>query len=208
MSTSRTKTIAEIGLAIALFAVLQLLFRFVPAIAIAGGSITIGMLPIFVVALRRGLAAGLITGILCGFTDMLVSGLWAVHPIQVVLDYPVAFGLVGLAGVASRPVHRLLATSKTALAGVAIVLGVVLGGAGRFAAAFTSGIVFWGSNAPEGQPVWLYSATYNLSYLLPSTIACAVLAAILVPVLARVVPADAQPLEGGFNAYSDSQQRA
>ena len=45
---------------------------------------------------------------------------------------------------------------------------MVLGAAARFGAHFVSGIVFFGSNAPAGTPVWIFSALYNLSYVVPS----------------------------------------
>ena len=51
---------------------------------------------------------------------------------------------------------------------------------GRFLCSFASGILIWGEYAPEGQPVWLYSLTYNGGYMLPEliiTVAAAVLLA-------------------------------
>jgi thiamine transporter len=63
-----------------------------------------------------------------------------------------------------------------------------VGGAGRLACSFVSGIIFFGANAPEGQPVWLYSLVYNLSYIVPSLVVCAGLGALVVPALERAVP--------------------
>ncbi len=49
-------------------------------------------------------------------------------------------------------------------------------------------VVFFGANAPEGTPVWVYSALYNLGYLVPSLIATIVAALFVLPVLNAAVP--------------------
>jgi thiamine transporter len=48
--------------------------------------------------------------------------------------------------------------------------------------------VFFGADAPAGQPVLVYSLLYNSSYLLPSLVVTGVLTAVIVPVLTRAVP--------------------
>ena len=65
---------------------------------------------------------------------------------------------------------------------------VALGGAGRLAAHWLSGMVFFAQNAPQGQPVWLYSLIYNASYLLPSLVISAAATVAVLPVLERAVP--------------------
>lgn len=182
MRNARTATVVEIGLSIALAAVLGLLKITLPW-NIAGGSVSLAMLPLFVLALRRGLGAGVVCGVLFGGVDYLMEP-WFVHPVQVMLDYPVAYGLCGLAGLAPA----MSRVSSDAVHAARAVTGCIIGGCGRFAAAFVSGMVFFGANAAPGQPVWLYSLAYNASYLLPSLIACAAAAAVVVPVLARTLP--------------------
>lgn len=184
MRNERIRIVVEIGLSVALAAVLGLWKIQVPAWA-AGGSISLSMLPIFVIAIRRGLWPGVIAGALFGAVDYLIEPFF-VHPVQVFLDYGVAFAACGLAGLGCAAVRE----SRTALRSATLTIAsVALGGAGRFAASFVSGMVFFGANAPEGQPVWLYSFVYNISYLLPSVLACAVLAAVIIPALERAVPA-------------------
>lgn len=181
MSRERLVTLLEMALAIALGAVLNYVSVKLP-INIAGGSISLDMLPIIIVALRRGPVAGVVTGAFYGFVN-LAMGPYIVHWAQVALDYPLAFGLVGLAGLMPGR------TAEGAFAVARAPLGTVVGGLARLASHFVSGIVFFGANAPAGQPVWLYSLVYNISYMLPSVAACAVAAAIVVPVLERAVPA-------------------
>ena len=74
------------------------------------------------------------------------------------------------------------------IAEMVAVASVLVGGAGRFLAHFVSGVVFFGQNAPAGQPVALYSALYNISYVGPSIVICAVAVLILLPVLEHALP--------------------
>jgi Predicted membrane protein len=64
-----------------------------------GGSITFAsLLPLivysFMFGARRGAIAGFVYGILQAIQDP-----WIIHPLQFLLDYPIAFGMIGLAGI-------------------------------------------------------------------------------------------------------------
>lgn len=185
MRSQRTQLIVEIALTAALAAVLSMFAVKLP-INFAGGTISLSMVPIFVLALRRGAIAGVLAGVLFGMADMLIEPFF-IMPQQVFLDYIVAFAAVGLAGLGSAAYNKALDRSQW-LALLVAVPFMVLGGAGRFAAAWTSGVLFFGANAPAGQPVWLYSIVYNLSYIVPSTIVCITAALLVLPVLERAVP--------------------
>jgi thiamine transporter len=115
------------------------------------------------VALWRGWRPGVETGILCGLLQLLLDA-HIYHPIQILLDYPIAFGLLGFSGIA-----------------IGTVPGILLGCFFRFIAHVTSGIVFFAAYAPEDTSVWAYSAAYNASYLIPD----AILASLLVPLLLK-----------------------
>jgi thiamine transporter len=186
MRSERVKVLVEVALAVALSAVLNLIGLRLPW-NIAGGRVALDMLPIFVVALRHGLLAGVVTGALWGMFDLLFEP-FVVHPVQLLLDYPLAFALCGLAGLGAWRVTALVSEGRLTQAGIETVPWVLLGSAGRFASHFVSGVIFSAANAPEGQPVWLYSALYNLSHLLPSVIATAAIAAVIVPALGTAVP--------------------
>ncbi len=114
-----------------------------------GGTITAGsMVPLFWFSLRRGPRAGVLTCIVYGLVQFMLEP-YVYHPVQVLLDYPIAFGVIGLAGF----------FKKRPLVGVAV--GIV----GRFVAHFLSGIIFFAEFAPPGMSPVLYSALYNGSYL-------------------------------------------
>ncbi len=185
MAQERTRLVVEIALTLALSAVLNMLALWkMPQ----GGTVSLGMLPIFVLALRRGLLPGLVAGALYGPIDMFfIDPFPPVHWIQPLLDYPIAYLLVGLAGVAAPTLARVTDKGSRKLAVLAIASGILLGAVGRYVAHLISGVVFFSEYAPPGQPVWLYSALYNL-YVPVSAAACFAAAIVVIPALARISP--------------------
>lgn len=178
-----TRLLVEMALTIALAFVLDELRLFqMPQ----GGTVSLGMLPIIVLALMRGPAAGVTAGVLFGVLDVLTPPVYIVHPAQLVLDYPLPYALVGLAGV-MRSVWMRLVSQGRALAALwaGLVPAVAIAAAGRYLSHLVSGAVFFGEYAPEGQPVWLYSALYNL-YVPVSAVLCLAVAAVVLPALAKV----------------------
>lgn len=138
-----------------------------------GGSVTLAsMVPILMFAYAYGVAPGLMIGFAYGLLQF-VQGGWFVHPIQFLLDYPLAFSMLGFAGIA-----RCLPDNWGMIPGV--LLAVVL----RFLCAFLTGVFFWGDGAGE-QNVLVYSAVYNGTYLIPETAICLVVA--MVPQIRRLV---------------------
>jgi thiamine transporter len=126
-----------------------------------GGSISLVMVPIALLAFRRGAAAGVITGLIVGELNHLFGG-YVVHYVQLLLDYPLAFAALGLAGLV-----RLAAFDSLRSRLLALWSGLFVGVLGRFVFHFISGVVWFGEYAPEGTPVVLYSFLYNITYLLP-----------------------------------------
>ena len=133
-----------------------------------GGSITpASMLPMLLFAYVYGAGRGCTLGVLYGVLQFLLDGgnAAAYGFVPMLLDYPVAFGLMSLAG-CFRRVRNMRA---------GLALGMVAGCTGRFLASFTSGVVFYGTYAPEGwSPVW-YSLAYNGAYMGVECIICAML---------------------------------
>lgn len=124
-----------------------------------GGSVGIDMLPIFLLAFRRGGKVGIIGGALFGVLK-LITDPYILHPVQVLLDYPIPFAVLGVAGFFRS---RML---------VGAAFGAIL----RYLAHIISGVVFFAEYAPEGTSAWIYSIVYNGSFLIPETIlVCAVL---------------------------------
>ncbi len=145
------KVLAETAIFIALATALSLIVVYTLP---QGGSITAAsMVPILWLALRRGPKVGIAAGVLYGFIQL---GLlpYVINPVQLLLDYPLAFGVLGLAGL----------FQKYPLAGAAV------GISGRFIMHFVAGVFYWAPiEAPNLNP-FVYSAVYNASYILPELV--------------------------------------
>lgn len=184
-SSDRTALIVEIALSVALCVVLAMVrvWRMPQA-----GSVSLAMVPLFVLALRRGPVVGVVAGALYGVVDFFVDPYPPIHWVQPLLDYPVAYALCGLAGVFTVAWHtQWRAGYPVAAVWRAVVPGVALGTLGRYAAHVTSGIVFFGEYAPPGQPVLAYSMLYN-SFVLVAGVACGVVVVTVLPAVERVLP--------------------
>ncbi len=84
------------------------------------------------------------------------------HPIQFLLDYPIAFGFLGLAGL-YKNIKDIKPQSKV-IEYVGAIVGVVLAILGRFISHVLSGVVFFSENAKDLDS-WTYSLKYNGGYL-------------------------------------------
>lgn len=164
----RTRILTEIAAAVALATVLGL-FKIPLPHLIYGGSVSLETLPVLVVACRRGWRPGALAGAALGTVDFLLKPV-VVHPAQVLLDYPVAFGVLGWAAGLLGCVSASTAVDHPSLARLRVLAGILAGNGARLAAHFASGIIFFAAYAPAGQPVWLYSLLYNLSYLVPQVV--------------------------------------
>ena len=144
MSSSYTKTriLVECALMIALGTILANIKIYeLPN----GGSITLfSMVPFILVSFRYAPPApGLLP---------LVG--------MILLDYVLAFSFLGLACVFAKPFKNKLVGVAVGSAAVCVL---------RFLCSFLSGVLIWG-NLSDGLPAWIYSLTYNGSYMLPEGI--------------------------------------
>jgi len=151
--TFDTRVLAEVSITVALSIVLNYIKIFQMPY---GGSITLGsMVPVVLLALRRGWKIGIFSGVVFGLVQLVLDGyIGMYHPISLLLDYPLAFGCLGLAGF----------FKKNPIIGVFVAL------TGRLISHFVSGVVFFGMYAPEGMSPVVYSAIYNASYMVPEMI--------------------------------------
>lgn len=171
------KMLAEGGIMIALATILSLVKVYE---APFGGSVTAGsMIPIIVFALRWGTVPGLIVGGLYGILQFIIEP-YFYHYIQFLLDYPLAFGLLGLAGI-SHNVSKYKDKKQYIILAFAILLAIV----GRFTCHLLSGVVFFAEYAGDMNP-WWYSTLYNGGYLLPEFIISAIIISIIWRPLSRI----------------------
>lgn len=123
-----------------------------------GGSIALTMVPLFIISYRRGVGAGVLSGMIYGVISLMFAGV-IYHPMSILFDYILAFGIIGISGF-----------FKKNLAG--IILGTTVGVSGRFISSFVSGAVLFGNYVPMGQNPWIYSLIYQSTYLVPELFIC------------------------------------
>lgn len=117
-----------------------------------GGSITLlSMLVATLPGYFFGLVPGILTGVAYGVLQLAIDP-YVLFPAQLVVDYLLAFGALGLSG--------LFVNKKNSL-----LLGYIAGVLGRFVFAVISGWIFFGSYAWEGWSALPYSLAYNAVYI-------------------------------------------
>ncbi|HEM3173436.1 TPA: energy-coupled thiamine transporter ThiT [Streptococcus suis] len=172
MSTSKLPILAEV----AIFSAIALVFDKFPLFTMPqGGSVSLVMLPILLLTLRHGLGVGVLTGGIVGTIQLFYGG-YFLNVFQVFLDYALSYAGIGLAGLVAPTLSKQKDIKHATLI---ITLASFLGGSIRLLATFLSGIIFYADYATPGMPVWLYSFTYNISYILPSTAIASILLILL-----------------------------
>ena len=117
-----------------------------------GGSITLlSMLFVVLIGYWYGPAAGLMAGVAYGLLQ-LILGPYIVSIPQMLIDYPFAFGALGLSGFFSGKKNGL-------------VIGYLVAITGRFLFSVLSGVIFFGMYAPENMSPFTYAVAYNGSYI-------------------------------------------
>ena len=143
-----------------------------------GGSVALATLPLLALAITRGPRIGVLAGACAGMAHAL-SGGTIVHPVQLGLDYLVAYAALGVAGIAAGR-----GTSRARLA-PALLLAMTL----HLTAMVVSGVVFFSTVA--GSAALEYALVYNALTVVPETLLALWLVPPLVRAVARANPADA-----------------
>jgi thiamine transporter len=119
-----------------------------------------------------------VAGATYGLLDLAIDP-FVVHPLQLLLDYPLAFGVLGLAGL-FKPTVR------------GAILGATVAVLARFFCHFLSGVIFFASYAPDSWNPFLYSAAYNAAYLVPSLLIAIAVVLVLLKALEAAQPSPRQ----------------
>lgn len=194
---SKTRVLVECALMVALSTVLSMIE--IPLMA-HGGSITLfSMVPIVIISYRHGVKWGLLTA----FVNSLIQFVQGINNLAycqtlgaqigcVLLDYLLAFTVLGLASALAKPFqNRLVGVGVSAFA-VCLL---------RYLCSFLSGYIVWKDyeyafewmseiNFPGIADMgtdalcWLYSALYNATYMVPE----AILTTVMVIVLFKMAP--------------------
>ena len=176
METTKTKAtklraLCESAIFIALATVLGLL-KFPPfyfSLWGNGGSIDFVMLPLLLLAFRRGAGWAIPSGLAYGFVRCLIGGGIGYGVLSVLLDYVLAYGMVGVAG--------FFKGGKNG-----VIVGTVVATVARFFVHFLSGITIWKIALGDSYEIFgmafdssasvAYSLLYNGSFMLGEMLFC------------------------------------
>ena len=117
-----------------------------------GGSVTLfSMFFVTLIGYWYGPTVGIMAGVAYGLLQMILDPYIVSIP-QMLIDYPFAFGALGLSGLFSEKKNGM-------------IIGYIVSVFGRFVFAVLSGVIFFGMYAPEGMSPLVYSVSYNGAYL-------------------------------------------
>lgn len=137
-----------------------------------GGSVGIGMLPIFLYCARWGFGPGMLASVVYSILQLLLDGAYAFGWQSMLGDYIFAFSVLGLAGLVSKVKGGYF-------------IGTVIGSVARFLVHYVVGATVWAEYMPEtffGMTMttpWFYSALYNGGYMAVDMALCLLIGALL-----------------------------
>ena len=143
-----------------------------------GGSVCIGMLPLFIYFYRWDWKHSFLAAFAYGLLQLIFDGAYAWGPTSMLLDYVLAFGVLGVA--------CLFRKQKGG-----VFVGTVVGCVCRFVVHFISGVTIYRIYEPTEvfnttfTNPYLYSAVYNGSYVFIDMVLCLVITALLYRPLSR-----------------------
>lgn len=122
-----------------------------------GGTVTIfGMFFATLIGYYYGIGPGILSCVALGLLNLIIDPYVLTLP-QLLVDYPLAFGALGLSGIGYH------FDKKHQYGG--LVIGYICGVLGRYFFAFLSGWIFFGEYAWKGWGAVSYSLAYNGAYL-------------------------------------------
>lgn len=134
-----------------------------------GGSITAcSLLPIIIIAYRRGTAWGLLTGLaysilqlILGMDNLSYATSWKAGVAIVLLDYILASTVLGLGGIFKGRINN---------EGNALAMGALLCCIIKYICHVISGCTVWAGVSIPDKDGLIYSLIYNVAYMLPETL--------------------------------------
>ncbi len=186
MKKDEIQAMVETGVFVGIAIVLDLVFGAIYSLPY-GGSIGLSMLPIFMIASRRGLKYGLISGILFGLIQTMIR-VYFLNFLQYFLDYILAFTVLGIGALIPKTLTKV---SR-------FVSLILLGSFLRLIAASLAGVAYWAEYIP-GEMAWVDSIfhtnivgslsqnaliffgafIYNSLYMIPSALFCVIIGIII-----------------------------
>lgn len=205
--TTKTRRITESAMLLAVAIVLELVSKmFIPEMPFGGQITLVSMLPIVLISYRHGVKWGLVAGVAYAMLEMAIGaktvaaafqpgyfgdGVMLLNAfIMCVLDYLVAFTVLGLGGIFRNKIENK---------GVSLMCGSLVALGARYVAHIASGYILFAGWAEwfftqDGFPAWgaqlvgslgpqalglTYSVVYNGMYMIPEIVITAVVSLLL-----------------------------
>lgn len=170
------KSLAFMGLFIALEIVLEYVFKLIPGQP-QGGTISIALVPILLASYLMGAGYGLLVG-LCSTLLQFALGLAVYYgPWSLVLDYLIPVTIIGIAAI-----FPTINIKKFPLYTGIIVVMIL-----KFISHYLSGAWLFAEYAPANQSPWVYSFGYNIVYCAPTLVLCYIVVMLIKPTLAKSI---------------------
>ncbi|MBW9212570.1 MULTISPECIES: energy-coupled thiamine transporter ThiT [Terrabacteria group] len=175
MQRDKVKFLTYVAMYIALYVVLKFVGNLIPFLKMPqGGSIELELIALFMASYHLGFQAGvLVAGLSWLITFMLGIEMWFVHPVQILLDYVLPLGIIGLASVFPKKY------------GLAIVLPMLI----KYGSQVLSGVYYWPpkNEAAGSTAAWIFSLNYNAWYNLATLVICLLVVPLLWTRIQRLV---------------------
>ncbi|MFD1430921.1 MULTISPECIES: energy-coupled thiamine transporter ThiT [Lacticaseibacillus] len=189
---------------VAVIAALAMALEYIPhQLGVSSIQISYGVVPLVVLALRRGVWPGLSAGLVWGLLDLFLKGLAdgeVLNLTQGLLEYPVAFTVVGFAGLMMPAFQKALRDGRQTVATVYALAAIAIGAGLKYFAHFVAGVIFWGSYAPKGIGAWMWSLIVNGgSFVVSTALAIVVIGALIVMAKQLFLPKTTQSLGSVHN---------
>lgn len=175
-------------------AALAFMLSLIPTTIGSSFTVSLGMIPMTLFALRRGVKPALLSAFIWGILHFPAGDVYFLSVIQVLIEYPIAFTFAGFAGLYAKKVQQALVDEDLQSASKNIIYGTIMGTGARFFWHFIAGVVFWGSYALWGLNPWIFSLIMNGV----SGLATAIVTAVVAIIVAEKVPQLFLPKDGNL----------
>ena len=172
----------------AFFAAFAFILDLLPSIQLSPWiSISFAMVPIIILAFRRGFKVGFLSGFLWGLLQVVLGDAYYLSPIQFLIEYFLAFAFVGFAGLFYKTIQTLFQNGEKKKALLWVVIATFVGSVARYFWHFVAGVVFWGEYAPEGMSPVTYSLIVNGGTMIGAFVLCSVVLVLLLSGGSRII---------------------
>jgi thiamine transporter len=147
----------------ALVACLGVVLAFIPVQFGPGNAfdLSLGLIPLGIYGIRRGLPPALIAGLVWALMKGIIGQWYILSPVQVGLDYIIPFTFAGFLGVFSRQTLSAIREKRAGALLLWVSASSIIGVFSRWIWHFIAGFLVWGEYAPDGQSPVIYSLLFN-----------------------------------------------